>query len=1097
MKKQALKTTDQTLEPRSKSQGSATPLRFVTAASLFDGHDASINIMRRILQGAGVEVIHLAHNRSVAEVVETALQEDAQGIAISSYQGGHVEYFKYAIDLLKQAGAEHIKVFGGGGGVIVPAEITELHDYGVERIYSPHDGQNIGLVGMIEDMIARCSLHSGAPITVQSKDINVTDGGLRNLATLITAIERGEVAEQDLKSLREQAQFLVNKVPVLGITGTGGAGKSSLTDELIRRFRQDSADQLKIAVLAIDPTRRKTGGALLGDRIRMNAIYHTNIYMRSIGTRGATGEVPESLSDIIGAMRLGGFDLVVVETPGIGQGDAGIVPYVDVPIYVMTPEFGAQSQLEKIDMLDYAELAIINKFDRKGSEDAYRDVCKQMQRNREAWAEPPEVMPVFGTIASRFNDDGVTAAYQELLTLLQARGLREFDQHLSPVAIRMSSEKSVVVPVERQRYLAEIATTVRNYHSNIAVQANLARERQQLSAAKSMLIDAGAQTPEKIDQLISARGNTMDGRALELLENWSSVVEAYSGDEKVDLLPNGKKLTTKLNTLSLSGNKISRVSLPRFEDHGELLKWLMRENLPGEFPYTAGVFPFKREGEDPARMFAGEGDAFKTNRRFKALSEHSEAKRLSTAFDSVTLYGWDPDERPDIYGKVGNAGVSICTLDDMKALYDGFDLCDPMTSVSMTINGPAPTILAMFLNTAIDQQVDKFAAQRKRQPNDREYADLRANALTNVRGTVQADILKEDQGQNTCIFSTEFSLRMMGDMQQYFIDKAVRNFYSVSISGYHIAEAGANPISQLAFTLSNGFTFVEAYLARGMAIDDFAPNLSFFFSNGMDPEYTVMGRVARRIWATSMRDRYGANARSQKLKYHIQTSGRSLHAQEMNFNDIRTTLQALIAIYDNCNSLHTNAYDEAITTPTEESVRRALAIQLIINQEWGLAKNENPSQGAFIIDELTDLVEEAVLQEFEKISDRGGVLGAMETGYQRGKIQEESLFYEHKKHDGSLPIVGVNTFLSEADEVDVEIELARSTDEEKVSQINRLRAFQADHAESSEAMLKRLQDAVRQGDNGFEVLMDAVRCCSLGQITNALFEVGGQYRRNM
>ncbi len=1097
MKKQALKTTDQTLEPRSKSQGSATPLRFVTAASLFDGHDASINIMRRILQGAGVEVIHLAHNRSVAEVVETALQEDAQGIAISSYQGGHVEYFKYAIDLLKQAGAEHIKVFGGGGGVIVPAEIAELHDYGVERIYSPHDGQNIGLVGMIEDMIARCSLHSGAPITVQSKDINVADGGLRNLATLITAIERGEVAEQDLKSLREQAQFLVNKVPVLGITGTGGAGKSSLTDELIRRFRQDSADQLKIAVLAIDPTRRKTGGALLGDRIRMNAIYHTNIYMRSIGTRGATGEVPESLSDIISAMRLGGFDLVVVETPGIGQGDAGIVPYVDVPIYVMTPEFGAQSQLEKIDMLDYAELAIINKFDRKGSEDAYRDVCKQMQRNREAWTELPEAMPVFGTIASRFNDDGVTAAYQELLTLLQVRGLRQFDQHLAPVAIRMSSEKSVVVPAERQRYLAEIATTVRNYHSHIAVQVNLAREQQQLIAAKSMLIVAGAQTPEELDRLISARGKAMDGRAVELLENWPAVVEAYSAEEKVDLLPNGKKLTTKLNTLSLSGNKISRVSLPRFEDHGELLKWLMRENLPGEFPYTAGVFPFKREGEDPARMFAGEGDAFKTNRRFKALSEHSEAKRLSTAFDSVTLYGWDPDERPDIYGKVGNAGVSICTLDDMKALYDGFDLCDPMTSVSMTINGPAPTILAMFLNTAIDQQVDKFAAQRKRQPNDREYADLRANALTNVRGTVQADILKEDQGQNTCIFSTEFSLRMMGDMQQYFIDKAVRNFYSVSISGYHIAEAGANPISQLAFTLSNGFTFVEAYLARGMAIDDFAPNLSFFFSNGMDPEYTVMGRVARRIWATSMRDRYGANTRSQKLKYHIQTSGRSLHAQEMNFNDIRTTLQALIAIYDNCNSLHTNAYDEAITTPTEESVRRALAIQLIINQEWGLAKNENPSQGAFIIDELTDLVEEAVLQEFEKISDRGGVLGAMETGYQRGKIQEESLFYEHKKHDGSLPIVGVNTFLSEADEVDVEIELARSTDEEKVSQITRLRAFQADHAESSEAMLKRLQDAVRQGDNGFEVLMDAVRCCSLGQITNALFEVGGQYRRNM
>jgi len=1088
---------DKASAPESKPQGVAPPLRFVTAASLFDGHDASINIMRRILQGAGVEVIHLAHNRSVAEVVETALQEDVQGIAISSYQGGHVEYFKYAIDLLKEAGADHIRVFGGGGGVIVPAEIAELQAYGVERIYSPHDGQNIGLVGMIDDMIERCALDSGSPITTESKDLNIADGGLRNLATLITAIERKQLNDQQLKSLREQAQFLTNTVPVLGITGTGGAGKSSLTDELIRRFRQDSADGLKIAVLAIDPTRRKTGGALLGDRIRMNAIYSPNIYMRSIGTRGAAGEVPESLTDIISAMRLGGFDLVVVETPGIGQGDAGIVPYVDVPIYVMTPEFGAQSQLEKIDMLDYAELAIINKFDRKGSEDAYRDVCKQMQRNREAWDQMSDTMPVFGTIASRFNDDGVTAAYQELLALLQARGLGQFEKHLPKVDIRMSSEKSVVVPADRQRYLAEIAAGVRDYHHQVKVQANLAREMQQLSGAKAMLNDSGANAPVEIDQLITQREKSMDIRAAELLDNWPAVVEAYSGDEKVDVLPNGKQLTTKLNSLSLSGNKISRVSLPRIKDHGELLKWLMLENLPGEFPYTAGVFPFKREGEDPARMFAGEGDAFKTNRRFKALSEYSDAKRLSTAFDSVTLYGWDPDERPDIYGKVGNAGVSICTLDDMKALYDGFDLCDPMTSVSMTINGPAPTILAMFLNTAIDQQVDQFTTEQDRQPSQVEYDELRANALMRVRGTVQADILKEDQGQNTCIFSTEFSLRMMGDMQQYFIDKAIRNFYSVSISGYHIAEAGANPISQLAFTLSNGFTFVEAYLARGMDVDDFAPNLSFFFSNGMDPEYTVMGRVARRIWATSMRDRYGANARSQKLKYHIQTSGRSLHAQEMNFNDIRTTLQALIAIYDNCNSLHTNAYDEAITTPTEESVRRALAIQLIINQEWGLAKNENPSQGAFIIDELTDLVEEAVLQEFEKISDRGGVLGAMETGYQRGKIQEESMFYEHKKHDGSLPIVGVNTFLSETEEPDVEIELARSTDDEKKSQIKRLREFHGQHADSSEAMLKKLQDAVRQGDNGFEVLMEAVRCCSLGQITNALFEVGGQYRRNM
>jgi len=1059
------------------------PLRFVTAASLFDGHDAAINIMRRILQGAGVEVIHLAHNRSVAEVVQTALQEDAQGIAISSYQGGHVEYFKYAVDLLKEAGAEHIKIFGGGGGVIVPEEIKELEAYGVERIYSPYDGQNLGLVGMIDDMIERCSLGSYNDISV-SAEVLSGEQGRNNLSRLITAIERDELSQDQQNSLREQAQFLSATVPVLGITGTGGAGKSSLTDELIRRFRQDSADELKIAVLAIDPTRRKTGGALLGDRIRMNSIYHPSIYMRSIGTRGATGEVPAALKDIVCAMRLGGFDLVVVETPGIGQGDAGIVPYVDIPIYVMTPEFGAQSQLEKIDMLDYAELAIINKFDRKGSDDAYRDVCKQVQRNREAWTQAPDEMPVFGTIASRFNDDGVTAAYQELVKLLQARGLRSFEQHLAKVDCRTPSEKTVVVPADRQRYLAEIAAGVRNYHRQVAVQANLARQQQQLAATKSMLLESGSDAPGTIDSLIAERKQAMDSKASKLLENWPAVVEAYSGDEKVDVLPNGKQIVTKLNTISLSGNKISRVSLPRFEDHGELLKWLMRENLPGEFPYTAGVFPFKREGEDPARMFAGEGDAFKTNRRFKALSEHSEAKRLSTAFDSVTLYGFDPHERPDIYGKVGNAGVSICTLDDMKALYDGFDLCNPSTSVSMTINGPAPTILAMFLNTAIDQQVD-------------EYQTLRSNTLQRVRGTVQADILKEDQGQNTCIFSTEFSLRMMGDMQQFFIDEQIRNFYSVSISGYHIAEAGANPISQLAFTLSNGFTFVEAYLARGMNIDDFAPNLSFFFSNGMDPEYTVMGRVARRIWATSMRDLYKANPRSQKLKYHIQTSGRSLHAQEMNFNDIRTTLQALIAIYDNCNSLHTNAYDEAITTPTEESVRRALAIQLIINQEWGLAKNENPSQGAFIIDELTDLVEEAVLQEFEKISDRGGVLGAMETGYQRGKIQEESLFYEHKKHDGSFPIVGVNTFLNEAEEEPMEIELARSTDAEKQSQIKRLKTFQKEHGADSAEVLKRLQDTVSEGGNGFEVLMEAVRCCSLGEITNALFDVGGQYRRSM
>ena len=1084
----------------SLQQKPAIPLRFVTAASLFDGHDAAINIMRRILQGAGVEVIHLAHNRSVSEVIETALQEDAQGIAISSYQGGHVEYFKYAVDLLKEAGAEHIRLFGGGGGVIVPAEIKELEDYGVERIYSPYDGQDLGLTGMIDDMIRRCSLGSYRDIRVDAVEL-AGSSGRYNLSRLLTAIERGELNESQQKSLREQAQFLSSTVPVLGITGTGGAGKSSLTDELIRRFRQDSDDQLKIAVLAIDPTRRKTGGALLGDRIRMNAIYHPNIYMRSIGTRGASGEVPESLRDIVSALRLGGFDLVVVETPGIGQGDAGIVPYVDIPIYVMTPEFGAQSQLEKIDMLDYAQLAIINKFDRKGSDDAYRDVCKQIQRNREAFDQQPEKMPVFGTIASKFNDDGVTAAYQSLLELLQAQGLREFEQHLPKVSCRTSSEKTVVVPADRQRYLAEIAAGVRGYHKRVAMQSNLAREVQQLSASKEMLVSSGSGGDKtllsSIDQLVAERHQAMDGQTSQLLEQWPEKVKAYSGDEKRDTLPNGKQVTTRLNSRSLSGSKIPRVSLPRYRDHGELAKWLMLENLPGEFPYTAGVFPFKREGEDPARMFAGEGDAFRTNQRFKVLSEHAPAKRLSTAFDSVTLYGWDPDERPDIYGKVGNAGVSICTLEDMKALYDGFDLCNPTTSVSMTINGPAPTILAMFLNTAIDQQMDKFVAEHSRQPQGAEYQQLRTETLKRVRGTVQADILKEDQGQNTCIFSTEFSLRMMGDMQQYFIEQEIRNFYSVSISGYHIAEAGANPISQLAFTLANGFTFVEAYLARGMHIDDFAPNLSFFFSNGMDPEYTVMGRVARRIWAISMRDRYGANGRSQKLKYHIQTSGRSLHAQEMNFNDIRTTLQALIAIYDNCNSLHTNAYDEAITTPTEESVRRALAIQLIINQEWGLAKNENPNQGAFIIDELTDLVEEAVLQEFEKISDRGGVLGAMETGYQRGKIQEESLYYEHKKHDGSLPIVGVNTFLKESDDESMEIELARSTDAEKLSQINRLREFQQANSSESAAVLKKLQETVRQGGNGFEVLMEAVRHCSLGQITNALFEVGGQYRRNM
>lgn len=1053
------------------------PLRFVTAASLFDGHDASINIMRRMLQAAGVEVIHMAHNRSVAEVVQAALEEDVQGIAVSSYQGGHVEYFKYMVDMLAEAGADHIQVFGGGGGVIVPDEIKEMHGYGVTRIYSPNDGQSLGLEGMIADMIERTSQPQLRTFDVDA----VAAGDRRALAQGITHIECGRLSEQERAELLTAAEGI--DTPVLGITGTGGAGKSSLTDELIRRFRLDSGDDIRIAILAIDPTRRKTGGALLGDRIRMNAIYHENILMRSIATRDAVAEVPEYLPEVVASFKLAGFDLVVVETPGIGQGDAGVVPYVDVPMYVMTPEFGAQSQLEKIDMLDYAELVAINKFDRKGAEDAQRDVAKQIQRNRTAFDKAPSEMPVFGTIASRFNDDGVTAAYQGLLPLLRAQGLKDWDSKLPSLDIRKSSEKTIIVPAERGRYLAEIAETVRGYHAKTEKEVVNAREHQQLSAAKTMLESAG-EAGGSLEPLIEQRNDAMSKDAAKLLEAWPSRAQAAQAEEH--------------HTKSLSGTLIPKIAVPKFADAGELLRFLMKENLPGAFPFTAGVFPLKRVGEDPARMFAGEGDPFRTNRRFKALSEHSDAKRLSTAFDSVTLYGFDPAERPDIYGKVGNSGVSIATLEDMKALYDGFDLCDPRTSVSMTINGPAPTILAFFFNTAIDQQMDVFVAEHGRQPNEQETADVRAHALSTVRGTVQADILKEDQGQNTCIFSTEFSLRMMGDIQQYFIDHEVRNFYSVSISGYHIAEAGANPISQLAFTLSNGFTFVEAYLARGMSVDDFAPNLSFFFSNGMDPEYTVLGRVARRIWATTMRDKYGANERSQRLKYHIQTSGRSLHAQEMQFNDIRTTLQALIAIYDNCNSLHTNAFDEAITTPTEESVRRALAIQLIINQEWGLSKNENPNQGAFIIEELTDLLEEAVLQEFERISERGGVLGAMETGYQRGRIQDESMLYEHRKHDGSLPIVGVNTFLppNGSGEV-IEIELARSTEDEKQSQIRRLHEFQQRNADPAEAALAELKRAITSGENGFAALMAAARVCSLGQVTDAFFDIGGQYRRSM
>ncbi|NUZ04262.1 fused isobutyryl-CoA mutase/GTPase IcmF [Piscinibacter koreensis] len=1078
----------------------AHKVRFVTAAALFDGHDAAINIMRRLLMSMGAEVIHLGHNRSVDDVVTAALQEDAHGIAISSYQGGHVEYFKYMVDALRERGAGHVQVFGGGGGVIVPSEIRELQGYGVSRLYSPEDGQRMGLAGMVGEMLMRCDrdLSDLAPGSLDAIR-GGSEAAWRALAQLVTALENRRADAGLRDGLRAAARETT--VPVLGITGTGGAGKSSLTDELIRRLRLDQGDALRIALISIDPSRRKSGGALLGDRIRMNAIGPwqdgPRVFMRSMATRDTGSEVSAALPDVIAAAKVAGFDLVIVETSGIGQGDAAIVPLVDVPLYVMTPEFGAASQLEKIDMLDFAEFVAINKFDRRGALDALRDVAKQMQRNRNAFGARVESMPVFGTIASRFNDDGVTALYQALKARLAEAGLRVTEGQLPKVDTRHSTHEAPIVPPARVRYLADIADAVRGYKRQVGVQATLAREIQQLEAAARMLGAAGGQDDDRLHALAAERAARLDPRARELLERWPETQAAYAGDEYV-VTVRGREIRTALTHTTLSGNRIRKVALPRYEDHGELLRWLMLENVPGAFPYSAGTFAFKRENEDPTRMFAGEGDAFRTNARFKLLSAGMPAKRLSTAFDSVTLYGNDPDRRPDIYGKVGNSGVSIATLDDMKVLYSGFDLTDPATSVSMTINGPAPTILAMFLDTAIDQKLDAFVGKHGRPPSDAEAAAVRARVLREVRGTVQADILKEDQGQNTCIFSTEFSLKVMGDIAAWFVEHEVRNFYSVSISGYHIAEAGANPISQLAFTLANGFTFVEAYLARGMHVDDFAPNLSFFFSNGMDPEYTVLGRVARRIWAVAMRDRYGANERSQKLKYHVQTSGRSLHAQEIQFNDIRTTLQALIAVYDNCNSLHTNAYDEAITTPTAESVRRAMAIQLVINREWGLAKNENPNQGAFVIDELTELVEEAVLAEFERISERGGVLGAMETGYQRSRIQEESMHYETLKHTGEYPIVGVNTFRNPAgDPVPETIELARSTEAEKQSQLARLAEFHARHAEDAPAMLRRLQQAAIAGANVFDVLMDAVRVCSLGQITHALFEVGGQYRRNM
>jgi methylmalonyl-CoA mutase len=1058
------------------------PLRVVTATSLFDGHDAAINVMRRILQSQGAEVIHLGHNRSVAEIVDAAVQEDVQAVAVSSYQGGHVEFFRYLVDLLRERGAGHIRVYGGGGGVIVPEEIEELHRYGVARIFSPQDGARWGLAAMVNVIVRESDvdpLAEGPKVSVEA----VAAGQVGSLARMITALELDAV---DADTRAELARAAADRtMPVLGITGTGGSGKSSLTDEVLRRFRLDQDDRLRIAVIAVDPTRRRTGGALLGDRIRMNAIDGGRVVFRSLATRSGRSEVPSCLDDVLLACRAAGYDLTIVETPGIGQGDAGIVDHVDTSLYVMTPEFGAASQLEKIDMLDLADVVAVNKFDRRGGADALRDVRRQFARDRGLFTADLDELPVFATIAAQFDDDGVTALYQHLRDVLAAKGLAVTEGRLDPVTTRASSRTTVVVPPDRVRYLAEIAATVRAHHAGTARLAEAARAAQRLTWAETHLAALGADPGGLPAAAEAARAAVPDAVRAEIA-GWPEVVERLHRPDHA--------------RPSLSGTPVPRVAVPAFADDGDLVTFLRSENLPGRFPFTAGVFALKRDDEDPTRMFAGEGDAFRTNRRFHLLSAGLTATRLSTAFDSVTLYGCDPAERPDIYGKVGNAGVSVCTLDDVKVLYDGFDLCDPATSVSMTINGPAPTVLAMFLNAAVDQRLDRFTADHGRPPTAVEADEVRAEALRTVRGTVQADVLKEDQGQNTCILSTEFALRLMSDVQEWFVANDVRNFYSVSISGYHIAEAGANPISQLAFTLANGFTYVESFLARGLAVDAFAPNLSFFFSNGMDPEYTVLGRVARRIWAVAMRDRYGAGERAQKLKYHVQTSGRSLHAQEMDFNDIRTTLQALIAVYDNCNSLHTNAFDEAVTTPTESSVRRALAIQMIINREWGLATNENPNQGSYVIDELTALVEEAVLAELERISERGGVLGAMELGYQRGRIQDESMRYEQMKHDGSLPIVGVNTFTNEEAEGDAAtrpLELARSTDEEKHRQLERLADFRRRHDADRPAALARVQQAALRGENVFAELMHAVRCCSLGEITEALYEVGGRYRRNV
>jgi len=1079
-------------------------IRAVTATSLFDGHDAAINIIRRLLQSTGVEVIHLGHNRSVQEIVDAAIEEDVQGIAVSSYQGGHIEFFKYMVDLLNETGNSSIKIFGGGGGVIIPEEIKELEAYGVTKIYSPEDGSKWGLQGIVNHMVQRMDF----PIYSQdSLNLGLLSTDNRHIvARTISAVELEKARKKgNLEKFKTQISKKRAKrtIPVVGITGTGGAGKSSLTDELVLRLLRDIKD-ITVAVLSCDPSRRKSGGALLGDRIRMNAIGSDRVYMRSLATRKSHMEIPEALPEALSVLKAAGYDLIIVETAGIGQGDSQIVDLADLSLYVMTSEFGAATQLEKIDMLDFADIVVVNKYEKRGGEDAVRDVRKEIQRNRNDFDKPLESMPVYGTIASKFNDDGVTSLYHAILDFIEDKTGVAFESQIPRPDGKTSTSKTIIIPPDRIRYLSDISEAVRGYHRKTEEQAEAVRRVWHLEETAKALTGDGLEGNysallTRLKEEVARAKETLEEETTDLLARWEETKKTYASDELVYHVRD-KEIRIPLYTESLAHQKIPKISLPNFKDPGEIYTFLRKENLPGNFPFTAGVFPLKRVGEDPTRMFAGEGDPARTNQRFKLLSADYDAKRLSTAFDSVTLYGFDPARRPDIYGKVGTSGVSICTLDDVKVLYDGFDLCAPNTSVSMTINGPAPMLLAMFLNAAIDQQVDRFAAENGKMPSKEQYRDMKSAVLNNVRGTVQADILKEDQGQNTCIFSIEFALKMMGDIQEYFVQNNVRNFYSVSISGYHIAEAGANPITQLALTLSNGFTYVEYYLSRGMPLDSFGPNLSFFFSNGMDPEYTVIGRVARRIWAIAMREKYSASQRSQMLKYHIQTSGRSLHSQEIQFNDIRTTLQALCAVYDNCNSLHTNAYDEAITTPSKESVRRALAIQLIINKEWGLAKNENMNQGSFIVEELTDLVEEAVLMEFDRITERGGVLGAMETGYQRSKIQEESIFYETRKHTGELPIIGVNTFrdpdTAESDSA-FGIPLARATKEEIEFQLTRLDEFHKKHEKEAAEALARLQEVALGGGNIFAELMEAVKVCSLGQISQALYEVGGQYRRNM